>query len=317
MEAQDEQEGEQVYSSLPVGMQALVAELLATMSHELRTPLATIKAYVATLLHPRRSITRAERRAFLLAIEQASDHLEVIIDHLLEMASFETGTLTLEPSTVNLAQLIREAISTVERRADAEQMVATRRIRLHLKDQGSAPVDGIFIEADHERLRKVLGQLLENAIAYSPEGGTVDVILRVVSPTARAERSDMLPQAGAGLGSQTMPTLSELPDKQDWVEISVRDEGIGIAAEHLERIFDPFYRVDTRLARDVNGLGIGLTMCKRNVELHGGAIWVESTVGTGSTFHVLLPRGRQRTTSTKRERKRLHADEEDHHPGDR
>jgi len=317
VEAWDEQEGEQEYSSLPLRTHALVAELLATMSHELRTPLATIKAYAATLLQPRRSISRAERRAFLLAIEQASDHLEVIIDHLLEMASLETGTLMLELSTVNLAQLIRGAISAVERRAEAERMAASRRIRLHLEDQGSAPVDGIFIEADHERLRKVLGQLLENAIAYSPEGGTVDVSLRVVSPTARAERSDLPPQAGAGLGSQTMPTLSDLPDEQEWVEISVCDEGLGIAAEHLERIFDPFYRVDTRLAREVNGLGIGLAMCKRIVELHGGAIWVESTVGTGSTFHVRLPRGRQRTTSTKRERKGVHADEEDHHPGGR
>ena len=114
-----------------------------------------------------------------------------------------------------------------------------------------------------------------------------------------------------------MPTLSDLPDEQEWVEISVCDEGLGIAAEHLERIFDPFYRVDTRLAREVNGLGIGLAMCKRIVELHGGAIWVESTVGTGSTFHVRLPRGRSRTTSTKRERKGVHADEEDHHPGGR
>jgi signal transduction histidine kinase len=206
MEAWDEQEGEQEYSSLPLRTHALVAELLATMSHELRTPLATIKAYAATLLQPRRSISRAERRAFLLAIEQASDHLEVIIDHLLEMAALETGTLMLELSTVNLAQLIREAILAVERRADAERMATSRRIRLHLEDQGSAPVDGIFIEADHHRLRKVLGQLLENAIAYSPEGGTIDVSLCVVSPNARAERSDLPPQAGAGLGSQARTT---------------------------------------------------------------------------------------------------------------
>ena len=317
MEAQDEQEGEQVYPSLPVGTQTLVAELLATMSHELRTPLATIKAYAATLLHPRRSITRAERHAFLLAIERASDQLEVIIDHLLEMASLETGTLMLELSTVNLAQLIREAISVVERQAEAEQMAATRRMRFHLEDGGSMPGADVFIEADHHQLRKVLDQLIENAITYSPEGGTVDVILRAVSPAARAERSDLLRQTGAGLESQTIPTLSELPGDQEWVEISVRDEGIGIAAKHLERIFDPFYRVDTRLAREVNGLGIGLTMCKRIVELHEGAIWVESTVGTGSMFHVLLPKGPQRATSTILERKRLHADEEEHHPGDR
>ena len=90
---------------------------------------------------------------------------------------------------------------------------------------------------------------------------------------------------------------SDLAGEQEWVEISIRDEGPGIAAEHIGRVFDPFYRVDTRLAREVNGLGIGLAICKRIVELHGGAIWVESKPGAGSTFHVRLPRGGPRATS--------------------
>jgi signal transduction histidine kinase len=90
---------------------------------------------------------------------------------------------------------------------------------------------------------------------------------------------------------------SGLLGEQEWVEISVRDEGPGIEASHLPRIFDPFYRVDTRLSREVNGLGIGLAICKRIIELHGGVIWVESTVGAGSTFHIRLPRGGPPATS--------------------
>jgi signal transduction histidine kinase len=289
MQAQDKQEGEQEDSSLLVRTTALVAELLATMSHELRTPLATIKAYTATLLGPSK-ISPAERRAFLLAIERANDHLEIVIDHLLEMASLETGTQVLEPSTVNLVQLIHEAISTRERQADDERVVVAGRLRFHLEDRGSTPGDKVFIEADRRLLREVLDQLLENAITYSPEGGTIEVALRTLLPSDRAERSDLPLQAGDGLGSQAGPPLPGLPGEQEWVEISVRDEGRGIAAEHLGRVFDPFYRVDTRLARDVNGLGIGLAICKRIVELHGGAIWVESTPGAGSTFHVRLPR---------------------------
>jgi signal transduction histidine kinase len=297
MQAQDEQEGEQEDSSLPVRTQALVAELLATMSHELRTPLATIKAYTATLLGPRK-ISPAERRAFLLAIERASDHLEVVIEHLLELAALETGTQVLEPSTVNLAQLIREAISAREHRADAERAVAAGRLHFHLENRGSTPGDEVFlIEADRYRLRKVLDQLLENAITYSPEGGTIEVSLRMVSPPNRAERSGLPPHGGltSQMASSHQP---ELPGEQEWVEISVRDEGQGIAAEHLERVFDPFYRVDMRLAREVNGLGIGLAICKRIVELHGGVIWAESTVGAGSTFHVWLPRVGPLATST-------------------
>src|SRR2546422_11551175 len=73
------------------------------------------------------------------------------------------------------------------------------------------------------------------------------------------------------------------------IEICVRDSGKGIPAEHLESIFERFHRVDTRLTREVEGLGLGLTICKRIVELHEGAIWAESVVGQGSTFHVWLP----------------------------
>jgi signal transduction histidine kinase len=302
MQAQDKQEGEQEDSSLLVRTTALVAELLATMSHELRTPLATIKAYTATLLHPRRSLSRTERNGFLLAIERASDHLEAVIELLLEMASLETGTLVLEPSTVSLLQLVHESISSAERRADAGHMNAThqghRTLRFHFEDRQSGPGDDLFIEADRRLLREVLDQLLENAITYSPEGGTIEVVLRTVSSSGRAERSDLPSPGGDGSGSQRVATLSGRPGEQEWVEISVRDEGPGIAVEHLGRVFDPFYRVDTRLAREVNGLGIGLAICKRIVELHDGVIWVESIVGTGSTFHVRLPRGRQGPAST-------------------
>jgi signal transduction histidine kinase len=73
------------------------------------------------------------------------------------------------------------------------------------------------------------------------------------------------------------------------VEIWIKDVGSGIAPEHLKSIFDRFYRVDMSLVRAVNGLGLGLSICKSIVELHGGTIWVESEVGKGSTFHVLLP----------------------------
>jgi signal transduction histidine kinase len=293
MEAENQQE----YSSLPVGTKALVTELLATLSHELRSPLATIKAYTATLVRRARSISRAERHEFLLAIERATDHLEVVIDHLLDMAALETGTLVLEKSAVNLVRLVREAISAAERHsADAEQPHRTSRFQF--EDRGSAPGDDMFIEADFHLLRKALGQLLENAVTYSPEGGAIDVVLRMVSPADHVARADLPPQVSSGRGGLTMSTLWGLPGEQEWVEISVRDEGLGIAAEHLPRVFDPFYRVDARLSREVNGLGIGLAICKRIVELHGGVIWVESTVGVDSMFFVWLPRGRQHVDST-------------------
>src|SRR6266513_1378052 len=111
MEIQNEQE----QAFLPAGTAAFITELLPSISHELRSPLASIKAYATTLLRRDQRLSRAQRQEFLLAIDQASDRLAVVIEHLLEMAQLETGTLLLERSVVNLVQLVREAIADAQR----------------------------------------------------------------------------------------------------------------------------------------------------------------------------------------------------------
>jgi len=130
--------------------------------------------------------------------------------------------------------------------------------------------------ADPRHLRTVLDNLLENAVKYSPEGGVIEVRLRPVARSADAGAPGA-PRVGASLRERPL------------LEIRVRDSGVGIPTEHLGRIFERFHRVDTRLTREVDGLGLGLAICKRIVELHDGEIWAESESGTGSTFHVLLP----------------------------
>ena len=298
MEIQHEQEP----ASPPGGTTAFVTELLSTMSHELRSPLASIKAYATTLLRRDQRLSRAERREFLLAIDEASDRLEVVIEHLLEMAQLETGTLLLEPSVVNLVQLVREAMADVQRlkgAAGSPNPTAARErqrevaLSLRLEGRGGGPGhDELLIQADRQQLRKVLDHLLENAINYSPEGGTIEVMLRPLPGSMRYEGSGVSQQRdGAGHGGQTTNMPPTPSGDQGLVEICVRDHGKTIPAEHLAQVFEPFYRVDTRLAREVNGLGVGLAICKRIVELHGGRIWAESTLGEGSTFHVWLPRG--------------------------
>jgi signal transduction histidine kinase len=276
-------------------MELLKAELLATVSHELRSPLASIKGYAATLLRHERRISREERHEFLLAILDGSNRLEVVINRLLEMSQLETGTIPIDRTTVNLAHLAREAIMAVEQRfgaseqaEDAHQANNHVTFTLRLEDSEQRPThDEPLIQADRHRLREVLDNLLENAVIYSPEGGLVEVGIRpvnpwssgVLSPTSLRQKSN-----AAGLvfssSEQTTPAM---------VEIWVRDHGIGIPAKQLERIFERFHRVDTRLTREVNGLGLGLAICKRIVELHNGTIWAESTPGEGSTFHILLP----------------------------
>lgn len=254
-------------------MELLKAELLATVSHELRSPLASIQGYAATLLRHERRISREERHEFLLAITEASTRLAGVIDRLLEMSQLETGDITLELTTVNLAYLVREAITAVEQRLLApEHADRPWTLALHLEDERGLPTgEEPVIWADRHRLREVLDNLVDNAIHYSPEGGAIEITIRPIFTP----------------GHTVMPPAQQ--DVQQMVEICVRDHGIGIPPAHLGRVFDRFHRVDTRLSREVNGLGLGLAICKRIVELHGGTIWAESDLGQGSAFHVWLP----------------------------
>jgi len=277
-------------------MELLKAELLATVSHELRSPLASIKGYAATLLRHERRISREERHEFLLAINEASDRLEVVIDRLLEVSQLETGTIALDHASVNLAHLAHEAIISLEERlaepqdddrlnSEAKRFTFTVRAE---DAQGRQTSEEPIIQADRLRLREVLDNLLENAINYSPEGGTVEVVILSVLTQSRKEQSATLSdrESRAKNAISMYPTLRR---DQRMMEICVRDSGIGIPSGQLKAIFDRFHRVDTRLTREVNGLGLGLAICKHIVELHNGMIWAESEFGKGSTFHVWLP----------------------------
>ena len=259
-------------------MELLKAELLGTVSHELRSPLASIKGYAATLLRHERRISREERHQFLLAITEASDRLEVIIQRLLEVSQLETGEVTVDRSPVDMEYLVGESIAAMEE-SIAEKQPGRFIFKLSLEHaDGTVATSVPLILADQRRLREVMDDLLENAVKFSPGGGIIKVILRPVM--------------------QTQETLAESAEDgqqpeqitRKMLEILVCDNGLGIPAEHLERIFDRFHRVDTRLTREVSGLGLGLTICKRIVEMHDGIIWAENRPnGTGSVFHVLLP----------------------------
>src|SRR6266702_2722990 len=183
-------------------MELLKAELLATVSHELRSPLASIKGYAATLLRHERRISREERHEFLVAISAASDRLERIIDRLLEMSQFETGTINIERSPVNVVRLAHEAIIA------AEQLTSTQfpgRFTFHLRPKDAAGVPTQrepLIMADPRRLREVLDNLLENAINYSPEGGVIDVVVQPVQAlllagkfSKRERKAEALPES--------------------------------------------------------------------------------------------------------------------------
>lgn len=231
-------------------------DLLGIMNHELRSPLTSIKGYAATLLRHGRRLPRAERREFLLAIVEASDRLEITINRMLDVMMLESGSITPHWSPVNLARLIHAAMDAAKQRCE---IVAPGQYVFTLRtDESHPPV----IQGDTRLLRLVVDNLLENAVKFSPGGGVVEISLR---------------EGDAGESAA------------DTIELVVRDRGQGIPAAHLDRIFERYHCVDTRLTRETEGLGLGLAICRKVVDLHGGTIHVDSVPGEGSTFSVTLP----------------------------
>lgn len=247
---------------------ANLVNLLGTVSHELRSPLAAIKGYAATLLRTGQRLPPEEQREFIETIHQASERLESIIDRLLEMAQLEVAAPELMYHPLNFATLVQASFDQAER-AIAR---SGRRLTLTLE---MAQVQNMpaLVEGDERRLRIVVDHVLENAINYTPDGGTITLSLNSLRPDT----------------ALVVPTKEPITDGLPLYELVVRDTGRGIPPEDLQRIFERFHRVDMRLTREVAGLGLGLAICNRIVDLHGGAIWVESVVDAGSTFHVLLP----------------------------
>jgi signal transduction histidine kinase len=276
--------GREVVLEALEGMELLKAELLGTVSHELRGPLASIKGYAATLLRHEHRLAREERHQFLLAIHEASDRLEAIVERFLELSQLETGQAALERSPVDMAHLAGEAIAVLEGRVTVSQP-GRFVFRLQTENTDGTPERIVpLMLADPRRLREMLDQLLDNAIKFSPGGGLVTVTLRPVIQVSPGVKAGDAPQTRQLNDPDKAPVLCNM------LELCVTDNGQGIPAEQLERIFERFHRVDTRLTRETGGLGLGLTICKRIVELHGGAIWAENrSSGKGSAFYVQLP----------------------------
>jgi len=223
-------------------------EFIAIAAHELRNPLAVLKSYAQALLFQARRGRGYEladwQREALQNIDLATHRLVDLTEELLDVTRLQAGQLALHPEPTDLVALTR--------RVAARLQVTTERhpIAIH------ATQEHIVAEADPLRIEQVLGNLITNAIKYSPEGGRIDLTLR----------ED--PQA-------------------DTVELCVEDQGIGIPARQQARIFGRFERADN--ARKIDGTGLGLYICRALVEQHGGRIWFESLEDQGSTFFIALP----------------------------
>jgi signal transduction histidine kinase len=245
---------------------ALENGLLSSVSHDLRTPLTAIKAAVTGLLQEELSWDEALRRETLEDINEETDRLTTLVSALLEMSRIQGGALRLQTEWCDLAEIIHTVLDRLQK--------VTRYHRVACDLRGSLPL----VQADFMQLDRVLSNLIENAVKYSPEGTEI----AVAAETRGAE-----------------------------VWVSVLDEGIGIAPEERERIFEKFYRVKPRRAGAsperrkapqaqrcaserhlpllAGGSGLGLAICRGIVLAHGGRIWVEPRPEGGSRFLFTLP----------------------------
>ena len=217
-------------------------DLVANVSHELKTPIAAIRAHLENLLD---GVERPDPTTLSVMLGQV-ERLGRLVDQLLLLSRLESGEVPLRPEPLALRPLVDDLL--------AEVAVAWPGRRIDL--QNEVPRDLPTVRADRERVHQVLFNLVDNAVRFTPDGGSVTV-------RAVAERGSL--------------------------QVSVADTGWGIAPEHLPRLFERFYRVDHARGREEGGTGIGLAIARSAVEAHGGTISATSEPGRGTVFRFDLP----------------------------
>ncbi len=225
-------------------------DFVANASHELKTPLASIKAYTETLLdwalHDETKNVR-----YLEQIDEQAERLNQLILDLLSLARLESGQEIFDHQPLSIIPVLESCVEAHRGRATTKNLILTF-------DPGDLDDESLVL-ADEEALRQIADNLIDNAIKYTPENGSVRVNCRI---------------------------------QRDAIAVEVTDTGIGIPRDDLPRIFERFYRVDKARSRELGGTGLGLSIVKHLVQSIGGQLEVTSRLGSGSKFTVLFPRGK-------------------------
>lgn len=234
-------------------------EFFTLLSHELRTPLTTIKGYADLLEDGVLGPLNEDQRDKLAKISAGVDRLTKIVDNLSDLSSIASRKYTMDILPVSLNDLIGEVVRGIAFLAE----------RKKINLSWDVPADLPMVNVDRARISQVVLNIVNNAIKYTPPGGSV---------TIRAK------------------------DEADHVIVSVHDTGIGIPKKDLENIFSGFFHAGYKLSYEYKGAGLGLALSKGIIESHGGRIWAESEVGKGSTFYFTLPKWRMQPKKNARRR---------------
>jgi signal transduction histidine kinase len=244
------------------------SEFLANMSHELRTPLNHILGFTELVLDKKFGELNHTQEEYLSNVHHSSNHLLSLINDILDLSKVEARKLQLETSMVNLKALLEDSLIMVKEKALKHDIAL------------STNFDGIpeTVSADERKLKQIMYNLLSNAVKFTPDGGSITLAAKRISDFE------------IGRSESMEGKKSEIQNPKSKIQISVTDTGIGIKKEDLERIFTPFEQVDNTAGRKYQGTGLGLSLTKKLVELHGGKIRVESQgEGKGSTFSFVIP----------------------------
>jgi two-component system phosphate regulon sensor histidine kinase PhoR len=225
-------------------LETMRRDFVANVSHELKTPLTSIKGFVETLLEGALD-DRENNRNFLKIIQDHAERLNNLVEDLLSLSHLESKEITLNKKNFNLRQQLEDVILGFKSQL--------KKKNIEIKNELPA---NIAVTADKDRIEHVFTNLLDNAIKFNKERGSI----RIYS--------------------------QEINGK---IKVIVEDSGIGIPGKDLPRIFERFYRVDKARSRELGGTGLGLSIVKHIIELHGGSVGLESTEGFGSKFWFILP----------------------------
>jgi PAS domain S-box-containing protein len=227
-------------------------DFITSISHELRTPLTAIRGYTEVMLAGMGGELSPMVTQFLRVIQDNTLRMSYLTDNIISVAEIDRGRIGLSYQTLNILKLLEDTLGRYQERITERQLTLVQ----------DFAEDMPMVRGDPHRLRLVLDNLIDNAIKFTHPGGKIELGCKAIQGHVEGVRM---------------------------VTIWVADTGVGISAEAQPRIWERFYRVDNSLSLEAGGLGIGLTITKALVEAHGGRIWVDSTLGEGSTFTVLLP----------------------------
>lgn len=246
-------------------LERLKSEFISIVSHELRTPLTSIKNSLEILLTGKCGDINEAGGKFLDMAKRNAQRLSGIINDLLDLSKIEAGKMDFHFKNMNINQVIDYVKSALS--------LLAKEKGLTLNTFGAENLPEIY--ADSQRLEQVLTNLVSNAIKFTPEGRSITITSRVQN----AEDIEVHPYFQEEIGKL----------KGDYIVVSVKDEGIGIAEKDLLHAFDKFAQIENSLSRKVGGSGLGLPIAKQLLEAHNGAIWCSSTLEKGSEFSFAIP----------------------------